>query len=83
MTAIRESGGEGEGGGVVVNDGPAAVLAAMTGRAVVRRRVAIAVQANEDEAGFRVAGGVEDQVLLVQAVRVPGGILTGVEGEEG
>lgn len=83
LAAGREGGSEGVGGGVVVNDGPVAVAAAVAGRAVVRRGVAIAVQTDEDEAGFRVAGGGEDQALLVDAGRVPGGILAGVEGEEG
>lgn len=82
LSAVREGGGEGVGGSVVVNDGPVAVPAAVAGRAVVRRGVAIAVQADEDESAFRVAGGGEDQALLVEAGRVPGGVLAGVEGEE-
>lgn len=82
LTASREGGGERVGGGVVVDEGPVAVPAAVAGRAVVRRGVAIAVQADEDEAGFRVAGGGEDQALLVQAGRVPSGVFAGVEGEE-
>lgn len=81
LTAGREGGGKGLGSGVVVNDGPVAVPAAVAGRAVIWRGVAIAVQADEDKAGFRVAGGGEDQALLVEAGRVPGGILAGVEGE--
>lgn len=82
LTASREGGGERVGGGVVVNDGPVAVPAAVAGWAVVRREVAIAVKADEDEAGFRVAGGGEDQALLVEAGRVPSGVFAGVEGEE-
>lgn len=83
LTAGREGGGEGVGGGVVVNDGPIAVPAAVARGAVIWRGVAIAVQADEDKAGFRIAGGGEDQALLVEAGRVPGGVLAGVEGEEG
>ena len=82
LTAGREGGGEGVGGGVVVNDCPIAVPAAVAGGTIVWHGVAIAVQADENEAGFRIAGGGEDQALLVEAGRVPSGILAGVEGEE-
>lgn len=83
LAAGREGGSEGVGGGVVVNDGPIAVPAAVARGAVIWRGVAIAVQADEDKAGFRIAGGGEDQALLVEAGRVPSGVLAGVEGEEG